>query len=66
MGQFNSVNERHEIQTWATYRGVLEAKGFNQVLGGVPHPVSRLEDMLVSLEVRPLGTLKDKNDEDWK
>jgi hypothetical protein len=45
---------------------VLEAKGLNQVLGGILHPVSHLEDMLVSLEVCPLGALKDKNDEDWK
>jgi hypothetical protein len=66
VGQYNSVNERHEILTWSTYRGVLEAKGLNQVLGGILHPVSHLEDMLVSLEVCPLGALKDKNDEDWK
>jgi len=32
----------------------------DQVHGAVPHPVSHLEDMLVSLKIRSLSTLEDE------
>ena len=49
-----------------TYRAMFEPECLDQVHGTILHPVGHLEDMLVSLKIWSLGTLKDKADEYWE
>ena len=45
---------------------MFEPECLDQVHGTILHPVGHLEDMLVSLKIWSLGTLKDKADEYWE
>src|SRR5882762_3124165 len=59
----NHSRDEGGMKLRSTYHGVLEPTGLNHVLGGICHPMSQREDMLVSLELCSLVTLEDKEND---